>query len=98
MSENSLRGRVAESVRVRVDTPLRYRDARESPESTKVFARRARARVVPDIAEDSGDEIWEVGREASLERTNCTFGPCKAAFGILIGVGAGFLQNGGGFS
>lgn len=92
--ENSLRGRVAESVRVRFDMPLRYRDVRDSPDSTNVLASSARASVVPEIADDSGDEICEVGREGSVERTSCTFGPCRAAFGILIGVGAGFLQDG----
>jgi len=51
---------VAESARAN-DTPLRYRDQRESPESTKVLAMSARASVVPETADDSAEEIGEVG-------------------------------------
>lgn len=50
-------GRVAESVRVSVETPLRYfRESRVSIERTKVLLIRARARVVPDTAEEAGDD------------------------------------------
>jgi hypothetical protein len=83
---------VAESDRVKLDMPLRYRDVRVSPDKAKALLISARARVVPEMADDSGDETWEVGRDGSAERTNCTFGPCKAGFGILMGVGAAFFK------
>jgi len=65
---------VAESARAN-DTPLRYRDQRESPESTKVLAMSARASVVPETADDSAEEIGEVGRDSSLERAACILCP-----------------------
>jgi hypothetical protein len=65
---------VAESARAN-DIPLRYREPRESAESTKLLAISARASVVPETADDSGEEICEVGREGSLERDGCVFGP-----------------------
>ncbi len=50
-------GRVAESVRVSVEMPLRYfRESRVSIERTNVLLIKARARVVPDTAEEAGDD------------------------------------------
>ena len=51
-------GRVAESVRVSVETPLRYfRESRVSIERTNVLLIKARASVVPDTAEEAGDDL-----------------------------------------
>lgn len=61
----------------------------------------ALASVVPDTAELSSNEIADSGLEVgpgdrAEDRMICTFGPCNAALGILIGAGAVFLWDTGG--
>lgn len=65
---------------------------RVSPDRANALLMSARARVVPEIADDSAEDIWDVGRDGSAERTSCTFGPCNAGFGIVIGDGAAFFK------
>jgi hypothetical protein len=55
----------------------------------KLFPSSARASVVPETAEDSGEDISESGREGftSAERITWTWGPYMERVGILMDVG-----------
>jgi len=68
----SERGRVAESERVSPTAPLRYLEDLLSLGKMKPLDRRARAIVTPEIAEDKGVSIGEIGerREVFISRVS----------------------------